>query len=293
MPAPNQLRRLREDVQVTAANLIEPPPGTRTEAGLRLNIRVGIRYLEAWLNGQGAVPIYNLMEDAATAEISRTQIWQWIHHGATLEDGRLVTQAVREAADRRGSDRSFAGRDAAVRTGRDLGGSAGFSDAPGLRNPGQTLMNIHNRWFQLVASLIAMIMIANLQYSWTLFVKPMQNGHRLEALRHSVGVHAVHPVSDLGAAGAGLADRSPRPAQVHHRRGRAVRHRLGRTRVRDDAADAVRAVRVGRHRRRAGVRRLHRVGAEVVQQGPRTGVRHHGGRVWRRHGALHPVHRRA
>jgi malate synthase len=92
MSAPNQLRRLREDVNVTAANLVEPPPGTRTEAGLRLNIRVGIRYLEAWLNSQGAVPIYNLMEDAATAEISRTQIWQWIHHGATLDDGRVVTR---------------------------------------------------------------------------------------------------------------------------------------------------------------------------------------------------------
>jgi len=94
MPEPNQLHRLREDVHVAAANLLEPPRGTRTEAGLRLNIRVGIRYLEAWLNGQGAVPIYNLMEDAATAEISRTQIWQWIHHGATLESGRKVTQLL-------------------------------------------------------------------------------------------------------------------------------------------------------------------------------------------------------
>jgi malate synthase len=73
--------------------MVEPPKGTRTEAGLRLNIRVAIRYLEAWLNGQGAVPIYNLMEDAATAEISRTQIWQWLHHRATLEDGRTVTGA--------------------------------------------------------------------------------------------------------------------------------------------------------------------------------------------------------
>jgi malate synthase len=91
MSGPNQLERLREDVHVTAANLLEPPRGTRTEAGLRLNIRVAIRYLEAWLNGQGAVPIYNLMEDAATAEISRTQIWQWIRHGAALEDGRVVT----------------------------------------------------------------------------------------------------------------------------------------------------------------------------------------------------------
>ena len=96
MPAANQLDRLREDVRVTAAELVEPPSGTRTEAGLRLNIRVGIRYLEAWLGGQGAVPIYNLMEDAATAEISRTQIWQWLHHGATLDDGRVVTRALVE-----------------------------------------------------------------------------------------------------------------------------------------------------------------------------------------------------
>jgi malate synthase len=96
MPAANQLDRLREDVRVAAAELVEPPSGTRTEAGLRLNIRVGIRYLEAWLGGQGAVPIYNLMEDAATAEISRTQIWQWLHHGAALDDGRVVTRALVE-----------------------------------------------------------------------------------------------------------------------------------------------------------------------------------------------------
>jgi malate synthase len=96
MPAANQLDRLRDDVRVTAAELVEPPAGTRTEAGLRLNIRVGIRYLEAWLGGQGAVPIYNLMEDAATAEISRTQIWQWLHHAAALEDGRVVTHALVE-----------------------------------------------------------------------------------------------------------------------------------------------------------------------------------------------------
>jgi len=92
MPGPNQLQRLREDVVASAAVLLEPPKGTRTEAGLRLNIRVGIRYLEAWLGGQGAVPIDNLMEDAATAEISRTQIWQWIKHGAALDDGRTVTR---------------------------------------------------------------------------------------------------------------------------------------------------------------------------------------------------------
>jgi malate synthase len=96
MPSANQLDRLREDVRVTASDLVEPPQGTRTDAGLRLNIRVGIRYLEAWLGGLGAVPIYNLMEDAATAEISRTQIWQWLHHRATLDDGRTVTKALVE-----------------------------------------------------------------------------------------------------------------------------------------------------------------------------------------------------
>jgi len=94
MPRPNQLDRLREEVTASAAALVEPARGTRTDAGLRHNIRVGIQYLEAWLGGQGAVPIYNLMEDAATAEISRTQIWQWITHRATLDDGRTVTKAL-------------------------------------------------------------------------------------------------------------------------------------------------------------------------------------------------------
>jgi malate synthase len=91
MPQPNQLNRLREDVHVTDAMLVEPPRGTRTDAGLRHNIRVGIQYVEAWLGGQGAVPIYNLMEDAATAEISRTQIWQWIRHAGALDTGQRVT----------------------------------------------------------------------------------------------------------------------------------------------------------------------------------------------------------
>ena len=67
------------------------PKGEITEKGLRLNIDVGIQYLESWLRGSGCVPIYNLMEDAATAEISRTQVWQWMHHGAKLSDGRTVT----------------------------------------------------------------------------------------------------------------------------------------------------------------------------------------------------------
>jgi malate synthase len=94
MPRPNQLNRLREDVVADGAELIAPPTGARTESGLRHNIRVGIRYLQAWLGGQGAVPIYNLMEDAATAEICRTQIWQWIRHGAALDDGRTVTRPL-------------------------------------------------------------------------------------------------------------------------------------------------------------------------------------------------------
>jgi malate synthase len=91
LSTPNQIDRLREDVHTTAAALLETPSGTRTEAGLRQNVRVGVQYLEAWLRGQGCVPLYDLMEDAATAEISRAQVWQWQHHRATLDDGRVVT----------------------------------------------------------------------------------------------------------------------------------------------------------------------------------------------------------
>jgi malate synthase len=91
MPGPNQLDVARADVAVTAADLIEVHEGRRTEAGLRENIRVGVQYIEAWLRGRGAVPLYNLMEDAATAEISRAQIWQWLYLKATLDDGRVVT----------------------------------------------------------------------------------------------------------------------------------------------------------------------------------------------------------
>ncbi len=89
---PNQIERQRDDVQVTEPQLLEVPRGTITSEGLRTNIRVGIQYLEAWLGGLGCVPLYNLMEDAATAEISRTQVWQWVHHPrGILEDGRKVT----------------------------------------------------------------------------------------------------------------------------------------------------------------------------------------------------------
>ncbi|KHN57050.1 malate synthase [Dickeya fangzhongdai] len=92
---PNQLDVLREDdAPVTADELLAPCPGERTEAGMRANIRVAVQYIEAWISGNGCVPIYGLMEDAATAEISRTSIWQWIHHGKTLNDGRVVTKPL-------------------------------------------------------------------------------------------------------------------------------------------------------------------------------------------------------
>jgi malate synthase len=96
MEGPNQLHRLREDVKVDSADLLRLPSGTRTEEGLRLNIRVGVQYLEAWLRGSGCVPLYHLMEDAATAEISRAQVWQWLQHGAELSDGRAVTRELVE-----------------------------------------------------------------------------------------------------------------------------------------------------------------------------------------------------
>jgi malate synthase len=89
MPGPNQLGVRRDDVRRDETNLrddlLRVPEGTRTEAGLRHNVRVGIQYIEAWLGGNGCVPLYHLMEDAATAEISRAQVWQWLHHKATLE----------------------------------------------------------------------------------------------------------------------------------------------------------------------------------------------------------------
>jgi malate synthase len=95
---PNQLDKLREDVQVTAAQLLDvaSTPGEVTEAGLRSNISVGVQYLESWLRGSGAVGINNLMEDAATAEISRSQVWQWLHNSVELADGQTVTRELVE-----------------------------------------------------------------------------------------------------------------------------------------------------------------------------------------------------
>jgi malate synthase len=102
---PNQIDRRRDDVHVGAADLLDiaATPGDITEAGLRKNVAVALRYLESWLGGRGAVGIFGLMEDAATAEISRSQIWQWIHAESKLPDGtiisrRMVEQIVAEEA---------------------------------------------------------------------------------------------------------------------------------------------------------------------------------------------------
>ncbi len=118
MPGPNQIDRKRGDVHISREDLLRLPKGPITESGVRQNINVGVLYLEAWLAGLGCVPLYNLMEDAATAEISRTQLWQWIHHGAVLDDGRGLDAALygrmrdEELAsirERLGEDRAAAG----------------------------------------------------------------------------------------------------------------------------------------------------------------------------------------
>ena len=95
----NQRERLRPEVSVTAAQLVDTriPGGSVTEAGFRNNVNVGLQYLNSWLTGNGAAAIFNLMEDVATAEISRSQLWQWIRNGAKLSDGRAVTQELYEA----------------------------------------------------------------------------------------------------------------------------------------------------------------------------------------------------
>ncbi|AOH56058.1 malate synthase A [Peribacillus muralis] len=95
VPKPNQIYRKREDIHVTAQELLAVPEGTITEAGLRTNINVGIQYIASWLSGRGAAPINDLMEDAATAEISRAQVWQWIRHPkGILDDGRKIDEAL-------------------------------------------------------------------------------------------------------------------------------------------------------------------------------------------------------
>jgi malate synthase len=96
MPQPNQIDKQLPDYSATAEDLLQVPGGSITDAGLRQNVAVGLGYVEAWLRGIGCVPLFNLMEDAATAEISRAQLWQWIHHHARLADGRAVTAELVE-----------------------------------------------------------------------------------------------------------------------------------------------------------------------------------------------------
>ncbi len=94
MPTPNQVAKQFPERKIKAADLLKIPEGQITEGGLRNNINVGIQYMEAWIKGNGCVPLHNLMEDAATAEISRVQVWQWIKYGAKLADGRSVTREL-------------------------------------------------------------------------------------------------------------------------------------------------------------------------------------------------------
>jgi malate synthase len=118
MPGPNQIDVKREYVEVTRADLLAVPEGTRTEQGLRHNVRVGVQYIEAWLRGNGCVPLYSLMEDAATAEISRAQVWQWLHHGVTVGGepltserfGRVVDEEMQRVRREVGDARFQAGR---------------------------------------------------------------------------------------------------------------------------------------------------------------------------------------
>jgi malate synthase len=91
MPNMNQLHVKRNDVEINAEDLLRVPDGIITEEGIRENIRVGVQYVESWIKGNGCVPLYNLMEDAATAEICRAQLWQWIKHDAVLDDGRIIS----------------------------------------------------------------------------------------------------------------------------------------------------------------------------------------------------------
>ncbi|HEX3838992.1 MAG TPA: malate synthase A [Steroidobacteraceae bacterium] len=150
MPQANQLTRMREDVNIGQADLLEVHQGTKTEGGLRENIRVGVQYIEAWLRGKGAVPLYNLMEDAATAEISRAQVWQWIHYGIRLEGGtvatpelltRLITEEMERVRNEVGAEAYDGGRfREAIQLFRELSLAADFEDfltvpAMGLLRP--------------------------------------------------------------------------------------------------------------------------------------------------------------
>ncbi len=150
MPTPNQLHRKLEDVEVRAADLLAVPDGAITETGLRNNVNVSLQYMASWLGGNGCVPIHNLMEDAATAEIARSQVWQWIRHPrGVLDDGRRVTVelfrtilgeelARLQAAARRGGLRRRSVRTGSepARQDHDRGDIRGVSDLAGLPGTG-------------------------------------------------------------------------------------------------------------------------------------------------------------
>ena len=110
MPSANQIFRKLSDVRVGATDLLAIPDGSISEAGLRQNIAVGIGYLESWLRGVGCVPLFNLMEDAATAEISRAQVWQWVHHGVRLSEGLLINIELCDQVIGEGGANSYARR---------------------------------------------------------------------------------------------------------------------------------------------------------------------------------------
>ncbi len=146
--APNQLAVRREDVEVSAADLlaVDRTPGERTEAGLRGNIRIGIQYVRSWLSGNGAAAIDNLMEDAATAEISRSQVWQWIFNEATLDTGETITRELVErlvqeeydallAAPTRATDEPVGGGAGPVRRIGARRGVPRLPHPPGVRRP--------------------------------------------------------------------------------------------------------------------------------------------------------------
>jgi len=136
MPGPNQIAKQLDDYIVNAADLLRIPEGTISEAGVRQNVAVGLGYLEAWMRGIGCVPLFNLMEDAATAEISRAQLWQWVHHNAKLDDGRLVTAEMvggvidseLEAAREKVDDQRMAAYEKAAELMRQLVRSETFTD---------------------------------------------------------------------------------------------------------------------------------------------------------------------
>jgi malate synthase len=106
MPGPNQLDKLRKDDRIAAADLLQVPRGKITEAGLRDNINIAVQYMASWLDGNGCVPLNNLMEDAATAEISRAQVWQWVHHETgVIDEGRNITYGWFKALLREETDK--------------------------------------------------------------------------------------------------------------------------------------------------------------------------------------------